>query len=112
MSALADALRALIPIADYYDGSLKRIAEIGAARDVFRKHAPCERCGGTGGLCATMPPRCAKCSGAGWTTASVEAAIDKAEELDTRIRELVNVATVRNDERLNNAALAVRELLP
>lgn len=71
MTALGDALRALVPFAG---GSELTFRAVGAARDVLRKCAPCEQCGGDG-----FRGKCAFCSGLGFTPASVEAAIAKAE---------------------------------
>jgi predicted aminopeptidase len=81
MSALAEALRALMP---FTPDSVASFADQARARDVLRKHAPCERCGGTG-LCTEMcncegDGACPGCSGAGWTPASVETAIAQVEE--------------------------------
>lgn len=79
MSALADALRALIPFAERPVSSRQH-----AAQDVLRKHAPCEGCDGRGGgrtgpgiSGRTYEEPCGRCHGAGWTRTSVDARIAK-----------------------------------
>lgn len=81
MSAIADLMRALMPFGVQRDGAWDATL---AARDAFRKHAPCDGCNGKGDKRYAVYPShdpCEACSGAGWTPASVEAAIARAEEL-------------------------------
>lgn len=78
MSAIADLMRALMPFADDVESSGQCAA---TARDALRKHAPCEGCGGLAQVqYAHGPEQCQICDGAGWTPASVETAIARAEE--------------------------------
>lgn len=127
MSALADAMRALVPLAQVATRAEQGLAcdngffeRFRAQRDVLRKHAPCGRCAGRGDLCE---PECAQpcgametcdlCSGAGFTAASVEAAIARAEE---RERWLVAIEAATEsawpvDEMLSRLADATEFLL-
>ena len=85
---IADCLRALMA-----SGS-KRELPIGPrrclvfngcpeAQDTLRKHAPCEACKGAGVFYEecdeSFKATCRRCSGEGWTPASVEAAIAREE---------------------------------
>jgi hypothetical protein len=90
---LAEALRALMPLARVGDlaarGDLTPLnhEHVTAARDALRKAAPCEVCGSK---CLTY---CTRCSGAGWTPASVEAAIARAAERERRDQALIDAAS-------------------
>lgn len=101
MTALADCLRALMPFCGCQMIDLgPRIDAHGvlrAAREALRKHAPCEGCKGVGRVGGGyLREDCPPCSGAGWTPASVEAAIKRERER----------------ERLTNHALtAARDLV-
>jgi hypothetical protein len=83
MSAFADCLLALMPFAEEWRDGDPALT----ARDVLRKHAPCQICSGLG-RCDLYTPkchaqrtqRCEDCMGAGWTPGSVAAAIAMAEE--------------------------------
>ena len=92
MTALADALRALRPFAHpSYPGH-----EV--ARDVLRKHAPCDGCDGEGLIrdptqvyCSSGAQRritCDDCRGEGWTPDSVEAACARTDEREAYVKRL------------------------
>src|SRR5687767_8937708 len=101
MRALADALRALMPFAEMANTVLD--STYVAARDVLRKHAPCDRCGGSGNETGVtvVSMRCYPCNGAGWTPASVEAAIARAEERD-RFFDRAMMRAIADAERGND----------
>lgn len=100
MSALADALRALmvglVPVSEAQMTPTER-----AAHAVLRERSPCEFCSGRGDVCtrgggcfpclARRWP-CGECSGAGWTPASVEAAIAREEERERLDAALLSAA--------------------
>lgn len=81
MSALADALRALLAAASHFGPKH-------AVHSVLRKHASCEVCNGTGDIheqhCededCDQDELCFRCIGAGWTPASVEMASARLAE--------------------------------
>jgi hypothetical protein len=77
---LAEALRALVPIAEQarVRGSGRSHWHTDAV-SVLRKAAPCDNCLGSGEA-GGFGAACGRCSEAGWTPASVEAAIARAEE--------------------------------
>lgn len=81
MSALADALRALMTPA----ASAHECYE--PARDVLRKHARCE-----------------ECNGAGWSPASVEAAIARAEDLEAGLQSSLNEWYTSKDDSVSTLA--------
>lgn len=91
MSALADALRALMPFAqgppNPYANPRLVAKDMAACRDVLRQFWPCQMCDGHGIIVdktrggGFRNPVCIACAGAGWTPASVEVAIAREEEL-------------------------------
>jgi hypothetical protein len=92
MTAFADCLLALRPFAEEWRDGDPALT----ARDVLRKHAPCDLCEGTGDC---VPTGRNGCSGAGWTPASVEAACARDEGREARIKEacrLINLGHVQN----------------
>lgn len=88
-SAFADALRALLAAASHFGPKH-------AVHSVLRKHASCDACKGAGCFYDECDERfktdCRRCSGAGWTLASVEARIAKEEERARNRTAIINAA--------------------
>ncbi len=120
---LAKALRALVPFASEYEPTIDDSVQ-GAlieARDVLREAAPCDGCGGSthcgcdacklyvaGGV---LPHTCERCSGLGFTAASIDSAIAQAEERERLDAAVLSLLPDDHKIHVETAAKAARRIL-